>query len=723
MIQTTIQGIRDFTGTITDPIFYTTDINQEGNWRYDPNDTTSADDTGSILVTADGKRVKRIYEGVFDVKWFGAKANFASASSQFVLASATAGSLIANGSNSFTISTGQFSSSDVGKIINIRYSNDANTNFITSTITAVASATQITLNNNSTFDLPSAAQIAGAQPDEKLTVTVLYGNDDTAAIQKAIDASFALKVYKQPQVYLSAGSYFVTQLVMKTGTQFYGDGATQQNIRAQSKLYQIPGSNADVIRVESGANTTGALFWSGFLHDFSIMGNPSNTGGWGISIRNTDGSRVSPADITMIQRLTVRYMPSGGIEFPLAGIPLFVTDIKLYCNGGPGIGLGSKEGSEGKKHAQSVNLTNISADSNVGAAIKINNLDMNSNVVIVNLKCEDFAINPYDTSVPKVTVQPYPVLIDNCQGTGITLLGANNQGPTTSGSLKVKSTIKSTNSSPNILWNNCYSRITSANDVPLDPDPEIVEGSGIPYTTFFGTYPNFNLATTFTQSHRTPLIRLIKTDNIDDEKVWDYRLSSTRLELGINNDALNQFKPVIQFQRTGNNVKGVYYPNKIIRIPIAGSIPTLSGNPVTAADSSLYELINTSALNMPTISGSLIGQELELIFDGFTTIVHGTGNITLASGANFKPAAGQIVRFIKGNTTWLEVGGASCTPTALAITNTTTSALSKSSLNSSYPAAIVGTKVVCASITGGGIVYEKVDNSSTGNWISSAMIS
>ena len=738
MIQTTIFDIQHHTGAITD-LFYTTDINQEGTWRYDPDDTTSADNIGSILVTADNKRVKRIYEGVFDARWFGAKGDVTPVNRTSQLNTEDVGHYILAGEKTFNMDTAIFKASDVGKTITIRYSSDAGSNFIASTIATFFGPHQIELADNSTFDLPSAAQKAAGQaycdahPDEcatnilnKFTVSILYGTDDTAAIQNTINASAALRT-RQPQVYLPASGYFVSQLVMRGGTQFYGDGATQQSGPAQTKLYQLPEVNMDMIHVDPGTNTTGAYFWAGFLHDFSIMGDTSNTSGWGISLRGLNHAetpqmvRVAPADITMIQRLTIRQMASGGIEFPLGGIPLFVTDIKLYCNGGPGIAVGSKEGSEGPKHSQAINLTNISADSNVVAAIKITNLDANSNVVIVNLKCEDFAINPYDPSVPKVKVQLNPVYTDYCTNTGITLLGANNQGPTVEHSLKVKSTFKCTNGTPNIFWNNCYSRLTSNNDVSGDPDPEIVEGSGIPYTTFFGTYPSFKLATTFTQSNKTPLIRLIKTDNDPDERVWDYRLSSTRLELGINNDALTGFKPVIQFQRDGTNVKGVYYPNKIIRIPIAGTIPTISGNPVTAADSSLYKLVNISPVNMPTISGSLLGQELELIFDGATTIVHGTGNITLASKNNFKPIDGQIIRFIKGDT-WLEVGGASCTPQALAITNATTLALSKSSLNLSYPYAIVGTKVVCAAITGGGIVYEKVDSLSSGNWISSSMI-
>lgn len=48
------------------------------------------------------------------------------------------------------------------------------------------------------------------------------------------------------------------------------------------------------------------------------------------------------------------------------------------------------------------------------------------------------------------------------------------------------------------------------------------------------------------------------------------------------------------------------------------------------------------------------------------------------------------------------------------VTNTTTTALSLSTLNSTYPNAITGFRVHCASITAGKLIYEKI---STG-WVS-----
>lgn len=62
--------------TNTADIYYTTDPGQEGEWRYDSMDTTSTDNTGTILVSVNGMRFKRIIQdGVINVTWFGAKGN------------------------------------------------------------------------------------------------------------------------------------------------------------------------------------------------------------------------------------------------------------------------------------------------------------------------------------------------------------------------------------------------------------------------------------------------------------------------------------------------------------------------------------------------------------------------------------------------------------------------------------------------------------------------
>jgi len=58
--------------------YVVTDPGQEGVFRFDPADVSSADDTGMVIVSATGARFKRIFQGAFNVKWFGAKGDNAS---------------------------------------------------------------------------------------------------------------------------------------------------------------------------------------------------------------------------------------------------------------------------------------------------------------------------------------------------------------------------------------------------------------------------------------------------------------------------------------------------------------------------------------------------------------------------------------------------------------------------------------------------------------------
>ncbi|MDF2713184.1 MAG: hypothetical protein K0R28_109 [Paenibacillus sp.] len=56
--------------------YFITDPGREGLFFFDPRDKSSPDDDGTILVASNGARYKRVIENdVFNVKWFGAKAN------------------------------------------------------------------------------------------------------------------------------------------------------------------------------------------------------------------------------------------------------------------------------------------------------------------------------------------------------------------------------------------------------------------------------------------------------------------------------------------------------------------------------------------------------------------------------------------------------------------------------------------------------------------------
>lgn len=67
----TISEIRTSTGEISSQL-YTTDPGQEGHWRFDGIGTLPEDNTGTVLITADLKRFKRVFNGSINFKWFGA---------------------------------------------------------------------------------------------------------------------------------------------------------------------------------------------------------------------------------------------------------------------------------------------------------------------------------------------------------------------------------------------------------------------------------------------------------------------------------------------------------------------------------------------------------------------------------------------------------------------------------------------------------------------------
>ncbi|QNK58584.1 right-handed parallel beta-helix repeat-containing protein [Paenibacillus sp. PAMC21692] len=69
----TIAQLRALTTPETDRIYFVKDRDQEGSYYYDASDTSSADNTGIILVSTSGARFRRIFEGPAHVKWFGAK--------------------------------------------------------------------------------------------------------------------------------------------------------------------------------------------------------------------------------------------------------------------------------------------------------------------------------------------------------------------------------------------------------------------------------------------------------------------------------------------------------------------------------------------------------------------------------------------------------------------------------------------------------------------------
>lgn len=79
VVSATIADLRAETAPGADTIYFVRDEGQEGCFVYDPSDTTTPDNTGTVLVSTSGARFFRIVEqGVLNVKWFGAKGDYVS---------------------------------------------------------------------------------------------------------------------------------------------------------------------------------------------------------------------------------------------------------------------------------------------------------------------------------------------------------------------------------------------------------------------------------------------------------------------------------------------------------------------------------------------------------------------------------------------------------------------------------------------------------------------
>ncbi|WP_171906861.1 glycosyl hydrolase family 28-related protein [Jiangella alba] len=72
-LTTTVDQLRAETAPQANYLYYVADAGKEGVFKHDPADTTSADDTGLVLVSTNGKRFKRVFSrDEVRVTWFGA---------------------------------------------------------------------------------------------------------------------------------------------------------------------------------------------------------------------------------------------------------------------------------------------------------------------------------------------------------------------------------------------------------------------------------------------------------------------------------------------------------------------------------------------------------------------------------------------------------------------------------------------------------------------------
>ncbi|MBP1988789.1 glycosyl hydrolase family 28-related protein [Paenibacillus eucommiae] len=73
VVSTTIAELRANTNPDANLVYFVRDREQEGPFYYDAADSSSPDNIGTVLVSTSGARFKRSFDGLLNVRWFGAK--------------------------------------------------------------------------------------------------------------------------------------------------------------------------------------------------------------------------------------------------------------------------------------------------------------------------------------------------------------------------------------------------------------------------------------------------------------------------------------------------------------------------------------------------------------------------------------------------------------------------------------------------------------------------
>jgi len=316
--------------------------------------------------------------------------------------------------------------------------------------------------------------------------------DNTAALQAAIDYSVS-DYFKIKKVYIPPGRYITGQVVIPPGAQVIGAGAVERLDRANTKLIAKLGANQDIFRFNGDIDVAnGRDFWYGKIQGISFLGENDNTYGHGLCFRNSDSDAVAMQDISIIEDCIVRGFPSGGIEIPDGGLPVFMSNMKIFNNAGPGITVSTG----GANRFHSINFNNISGDCNDGGLIRLYGLDAGGSVNITNLKSEYRVATAFSNQA----FQPNAIVIDSCNNTPINIFGASHiSSVLDSASNKRKKPgdfillSGTASNTPNIIWNGVAVRVRTS-DLQTDPDPQIVSGYDIPYTVRTGRWGDWNRA-------------------------------------------------------------------------------------------------------------------------------------------------------------------------------------------------------------------------------------
>lgn len=317
--------------------------------------------------------------------------------------------------------------------------------------------------------------------------------DSTAAIQAALDAAAADPLAIKP-VYIPAGIYKVSRLVLPRGTNLYGAGGKSVTT-AVSNTRLVQNAAGDIF-VFDAPLIDARRFWFGRVSDLQIIGSNAFATGYGFNSITASGSpeNILFQDQTLFENMTIRAMPQGGMNFTSGALPMTIRNCEFLWNGGPGITCTRLS------QFQGVHFADLSADGNVGGAIRFANMSVNDNFLITNLKSEA-RVNPsYPVGSTGLGQQLNPIVVSNGGGCAITIVGANHISSIPDGANFVKpgSLVQITGTSPAVTWNGVSIRVRVGD---TGADPLIIGGVASVYQPLY-TVKNgiFNTEFPFFQS-------------------------------------------------------------------------------------------------------------------------------------------------------------------------------------------------------------------------------
>lgn len=323
--------------------------------------------------------------------------------------------------------------------------------------------------------------------------------DDTSAINNAL----AYAKLNQKKVFVPAGRYKVTQIIVPDDIEFYGVSIGNYGnspAKDTSVIVQMQGVNKDALVFTTFIE--GAYYRIGptYIHDLTIKkdNGTTDTIGNGINFCDAAGNYAMVNGDFIIERVQIRGFPENGIYAKLGGTPCYFRTVDAIFNQGYGIRW------DGEVNSQCIVFEDCAGDGNAGgAAIKIAAQSSNATFFIYGTYAEYRNDNPYTSPVG---AQPYGIEIGNFTGSngtvyisGVEAHNVVSAGPPLFNNLidaAIYVNITSSAYLPYISWKGVgvlYNAANPGNAYVLRDDNAVVTA---PYTCKDGHYSNNKIAGT-----------------------------------------------------------------------------------------------------------------------------------------------------------------------------------------------------------------------------------